>query len=470
MRALRSGTGTAAFLAREARGVPAGAGGTGKRLHALYFLLLLLSAPARANPADAFGFGSRAAAMGNAATAIADDGSACYYNPAGLARADDLRIDIGYQAALPRLALNGHDSGVDATHGFTAALVAPGRLFGVRFAFGAALFLPDDRLTRVRQLPYTQPQWIYYDNRTQRLLLVAALAVQIVPGLTIGGGAAFMSRTSGTVALEGTIAVTDTDAQSALQSSVHVDLVALRYPHVGIAWQATRWLTVAASYRHSFSLQVDQGFSIHGNVGNPGVPPIVTNGALDARSQSSDLFQPWQLTVGGALRLTRTLLVSVDATFARWSEFPTPASQLALALDLGPTFNPLVHLPPARSYAPPGFHDILIPRLGVEWRALERARLALDLRGGYSYEASPVPEQWGQTSYADSDKHRFSLGAGLEARLGRWLPRPLAFDLHLAATYLPPRANRKQDPLDPTGDFVAKGVVVEMGVTSRWRF
>jgi len=55
----------------------------------------------RANPIDAFGWGSRATAMGGAATAASEDAAANYYNPAGLVRGRDLRIDLGYRYAQP---------------------------------------------------------------------------------------------------------------------------------------------------------------------------------------------------------------------------------------------------------------------------------------------------------------------------------------------------------------------------------
>jgi long-chain fatty acid transport protein len=434
--------------------------------------MIALAGAARANPADVFGFGSRAAAMGGAATALTDDAAANYYNPAGLVRQKDLRIDLGYMGAVPSLKLNGRDSGVDATHGFAVGVSAPGALGPVRIAFGAALFLPDDRLTRVRALSFVQPRWVYYDNRTQRILLAANLAVQIVPGLYLGGGLSFMSRTQGTVALKGRLALFDeTGADSALVTAIDVDLVAVRYPQFGISWDVTRWLTVAASYRHSFLLKLDQGFAIRGDIGNAGMAPVVKSGYFEAHSASSDLFQPWQLTFALAARLTRRLTIAFDATYSRWSEFETPAAQIQIMLDIGPQFNPLVHIPPSRSYPPPGFHDILSPRLGVEWRALSRGKLGLDLRAGYSYEPSPAPEQSYESNYADADKHRFSVGAGLElGMLGPVLPRPLAIDAHLGLTWLPTRYNRKIDPLDPTGDFTAGGNVLEMGMTTRWRF
>ena len=107
----------------------------------------------------------------------------------------------------------------------------------------------------------------------------------------------------------------------------------------------------------------------------------------------------------------------------------------------------------------------MIPRAGVEWRAWQIGRsYAIDLRGGYSYEPTPVPEQIGESNFADSDKHTFSLGGGVElSRITSILPKPLAIDVHVAATYLPPRMNRKVDALDPVGDFVADGVICSSG-------
>ena len=424
---------------------------------------------AHANPIDAFGAGSRATAMGGAATAASEDSSANYYNPAGLVRGHDLRIDIGYRYAQPLLRMNGRDVGVDASRGFLIGLVAPGHIGPFRFAFGATMWLPDQRLTRVRSLPFDQPRFVLFDNRPQRLYMAANLAIQIVPGLYVGGGLTFMSKTAGQLFLKGSIAVSDPDASS-LVSKIDVDLVAVRYPQFGILWDVTRWLSIGVSYRHSFVLNLDQQFRIDGNIGNPGLTPIVENGYFAAHSISSDLFQPWQLTAGAALRLKRELLVTFDVTYARWSEFPIPAADLTLGLDIG-IYNDRVMLPAPRSYPPSNFHDIVIPRAGVEWRAWQRPKLALDVRAGYSYEPTPVPEQIGESNFADSDKHTFSVGAGLElARITSILPRPLALDVHFAATYLPPRANHKVDPLDQVGDFVADGVIVQIGFMLRSRF
>jgi long-chain fatty acid transport protein len=196
----------------------------------------------------------------------------------------------------------------------------------------------------------------------------------------------------------------------------------------------------------------------------------VTGGYFQAHTVSTDLFQPWQLTLGVAVRLTSRLLVTYDLGYAAWSEFPQPSSTLTLGLDIK-QFNNQVKIPGPRTYPAPGFRDIVIPRLGVEWRAVENGRLAVDLRGGYSYEPSPVPDQTGASNFVDCDKHTFALGAGLTfIHLRPVLERPLTLDAHVAATWLPPRTTNKISPVDPVGDYVADGVVLQLAIMLGSRF
>src|SRR5262249_33105062 len=159
------------------RGRDAPRGGSMKRLA---LLAIVAAAPARANPVDAYGLGARNPAMGGAATASTDsDSSATYYNPAAIAAADAIRIDLGYQAAMPALTINGGDQGVDPAHGLVAGLVMPGHVGGLKIAFGAAVLLLDERVIRLRTYPSDQPRWMYYDNRPQRFFLATSLALEL---------------------------------------------------------------------------------------------------------------------------------------------------------------------------------------------------------------------------------------------------------------------------------------------------
>jgi long-chain fatty acid transport protein len=426
-------------------------------------------AVAHANPADVIGFGARGAAMGGAHAAAVDDGTAAYYNPARLATFDDIRIDVGYQLGAPTMTVDDEDLDVDWTRGMNISLVMPGKVADKRVAIGVGLFLPDQHLTRTRSLPSPKPRFSLYDNRPQRLFLSADIAVEPFEGFTIGGGLAYLSSTHGTVNLRGLVGFPRPE-ESDLQLAIDVDLKTVRYIHAGVAWEATPWLDLALSYRGGFVLIVDQAFRIDGDVGLPDTPPVVDDGFLFLHSVGKDLFQPEEITAGLAAQVTPRTLVAFDLAWHRWSKFGNPAATIEIDLDIG-TFNDFVDLPPELPLPDPHFHDIVVPRLGVEHLVADSPQRALRVRGGYAYEPSPAPEQFGETNLIDNDKHHVSLGAGLDLpHLGAVIPRPVSFDLFVMTTLLERRAHEKLSPVDAIGDYNSDGHVIAGGVTSRWRF
>ncbi len=436
---------------------------------ALAVVAVALAAPAAANPIDLFGFGARAQGMGGAMTAGADDASANYYNPALLAGSDDIRIDIGYQAAQPFLSVDGRGQAVDAARGLAIGLAVPGTIAGARIAVGAGLFLPDQQITRTRTLPSAQPRWTLYDNRPQRLFLAANLAIALPGHVSVGAGISYMSSTQGDVALDGIVGFPD-PTTSQLVLDMDIDLKTIRYPQAGVAWDATPWLTLAATYRGGFKLVLDQTFDITGDIGTPGSAPLVDDGFLHLRSVAQDLFQPAQLTAAAHAQLTPRLALAFDVSWHRWSVYENPAAQIEIDLDIG-DFNDLVTIPPQDPLPAPHFHDIVVPRLGVEWLARASARRTWRVRGGYAYEPSPAPEQFGATNYIDNQKHTVSTGAGLELPgLGSIILRPVSIDLSLVATFLPERSHHKLIAVDPVGDYRSSGRVLAASLSSRWRF
>ncbi|NCN07708.1 hypothetical protein GW933_03360 [Candidatus Falkowbacteria bacterium] len=62
------------------------------------------------------GIGSRAGGMSGAFTAIADDVTLFYYNPAGMSQFETTYIEAGVDVVVPRLKYNGHNSDNDAWH------------------------------------------------------------------------------------------------------------------------------------------------------------------------------------------------------------------------------------------------------------------------------------------------------------------------------------------------------------------
>lgn len=431
--------------------------------------LALTGSPARANPADAFGYGMRSPAMGGAGTAATNDTSAGYYNPAVLGTFKTLRIDLGFQYAQPELSINGNNTQVDASRGVALGLSMPGSIGPVRIGLGGTFFLPNGYYSRTRALAGGQPRFQLYDNRPQRFLFSFNLGASYGDWLAIGAGLSYMSGTSGDILLRGRVGFPDAN-DSELMQGFDVDVETIPYPQAGILIKATDWLTFGLSYRGEFELDIDLTLDIRGSVGGRDQEQVVEDGYFVVNSVARDLFQPAQFTAGAAAQLTPDLLVTFDLGYHRWSRFNNPATIIDIDLDVG-DFNEDIDITEAPPFPDPNFDDIWVPRIGAEYRVFTGYHLGVDVRGGYSYEPSPAPEQTDENNFIDNDKHTFSFGAGaLFSSLTKILPLPFSIDAYAAFTVLPERTHRKMSPADPVGDYAADGWIWNLGLGSRWSF
>jgi long-chain fatty acid transport protein len=415
----------------------------------------LLPATVSANPLDAFGFGARGMSLGGAMTAIARDFSANYYNPAGLASGEDLRIEIGYMYNDPTLTMNGNDQNVDRSYGVQAGVVMPGQIGTRTLAFSVGLHLPAERITRIRALPQRQPQWVVYDNRPQRLVITTSAAFEIVEWLYVGAGVTFLSNTEGSLDMSGLVSLTDAE-ETALFSGVDVNLSSVRYLSAGLLVTPGDNFRAGLSFRDEFELALNLDVNVEGDIAplEPGAPPVVEGGRFDLKTLNSNLFSPRQLTLGLAWEEPRWL-VSADVSWLQWSRFPPPASEIQIELDLDPLD---FAVPPSDAPLNPEFDDIFTARVGGEYVALQSRYLDLTTRAGYFFEPTPAPDQPGQTNYIDSSRHGASLGLGFAFHdFSAVFPRPLLFDVAAQFIGLREREYVKDDPADPIGDIVSRG-------------
>lgn len=444
-------------------------------------LLAVTFAPAPqavANPLDYFGFGARGPGMGNAQVALADDFSANYYNPAGLATRDALQLQLGYTYVDPTLELNGHDLGVDGVRGFQGGLVVPGDAWGHRLAVSLGLYLPDERITRLRALPEAQPRFALYDNHPQRLVLTTSVAFEVlVDTLYLGLGLTYLSDTRGRLDVTGVVDLRDAGGTT-LQTAVDVDFEAVRYPSAGIVWKPNRNLSIGLAFRDEFDLTLDIGVVVNGDIVINGASEspttLVPDARLEVASKNSNLFSPRQLTLGIAWSKQRAGLphpcwtVTAELGWYQWSHFQTPTAFLTTSLDAGTLPLSIPENPPPLS---PGFSDILVPRLGGEIYLIESQNFELQARAGAYWEPTPAPAQRGATNFVDGDKFGFGLGVTLGFKaLGALLARP--FYLDLAATWItmPERTHNKLAPSDPTGSYLSSGSFIGFSTSLRLEF
>ncbi len=420
---------------------------------------------AQANPVETFGMGSRSTAMGNAVTADATDFSANYYNPAGLVGQKRLLIELGYVYAHHALQIDGKDNHVDDVRGLTVGLVAPGEVAKIPFAFGLGIHLPDSRVFRVRALDQQQPRWELYDNRAQRIVFAANLAVKPFPWLEVGGGLSFLAGTKATLDVTGDIDAGD-PSHSNLRHQVDANLNSIRYPQFGVRVLASDKLRFGAVYRGQFHLDIDIDANVAARFVGVPLTSAITTSEVDA-------FLPQQVALGASWDPLDDLTVDFDVTWVDWSAYQPAVTRVTADTKLITDDPALYGLIPAKAaptvVVPPGLHDRFVPRVGVEWRRplgdKDRGH-RLSLRAGYSYEHTPIPDQRGVTNYVDADRHALSAGLGLSMHhLIDELPGDVRFDVHGQLSILPERTTLKDDPADLIGDYRQRGRIYSLGAT-----
>ena len=442
------------------------------------FALALTAGEARANEADSYGLGSRSTAMGGAVAADVTDFSANYYNPAGLVGARGPSLSIGYVYAWNHLAMNGQDNHVANVHGIVGGLALPGKLFGVPFAFGVGLYLPDSGISRIKALRQETPRWALHDERASILFLAANLAIRPLPWLEIGGGVAFLASTRGRFEISGSADIL-APYNSELRHEVDADLASVRYPQIGARILLDGFGAIGLVYRGETRIQLSLEAHLQGTVGFGAITvPLL----YDLETRTANAFLPQQVVLGVSFTRVKNLKVNADFTFVNWAayESPTALTTSSLKVDLPPGLP--ISLPPDPrpvTVIPPAFRNRLVPRVGAEYivplggaprlvsgDTVERRLFEMPLRAGYVYERSPVPPQTGLTNFVDADRHTLSLGAGLTVNApGAVLPGSLTLDVHAQASILPERLIRKSNAADFTGSFTAGGSMSGIGAT-----
>ena len=203
-------------------------------------------------------------------------------------------------------------------------------------------------------------------------------------------------------------------------------------PTAGLLVQPVNWLRLAAVWRKGGA-----PVSIVGNGGGSAeLGPVRLPISLHLNFQ--DFFSPDEYAVSLAVWPVRGLLVALEFTYARWSAYDDPYGQ-----------------------KPPGdpFHDILIPRFGVEYELM----VPLRLEAGYTYQPSPVSALQPYTEYLDTDQHVFACAAQYDLAIPGLLEFPLRLSGYVQYIYLPERTlETVNGPVSTWGYMTNVGATVQL--------
>ena len=399
---------------------------------------LLLPGVVRADSFFHYGFTPRAIGMGNAFSATADDWSASYYNPGGVGFQHRPALGFGAWANYVDVKPIGVDElkldEAQATY-FGAILPLPfdsGPLKD-RISIGLAGYAPVGRLLQMNVEAPSTPNLLLLRNAHRTNAMYPSIGVQILRGLAMGYGVQAFIDTLGVIDAK-------VDPSGELVTEVGQELIVTYASTAGLLFRPGEYSDALTGWQFGFVYREETftRYSIPVSAVLDQIPFII-------RFDAISMFTPRQyvtaLTYG-----QEKWRVEADLSFNQWSRFPDP--NLLIQVDVA---IPVVPISFQNSIErTPNFHDTFTPRVGVEGTVYTHPDVDLRLRGGYSYDQSPVPPQTGFTNYVDTDKHMGATSVGV-----RWygvndtrFDGPLSFDVFYQLQYLPRRVHNKNEGVE----------------------
>lgn len=358
----------------------------------LLTLTMLLPVPqvARASLPDLISLGPRSAAMGGTGVAVADDWEATYQNPAGLSQTKT-KLSLGFVYGGYRLTIDDKPHPIANPAGLQigAGVGLPlGGILRDRIGIGLGLYLPAGVVNRV-SVPYPEvPRAALLDARTEVVSVLVGLGVRLPWGLRVGGGVLALAALVGDIIIkpDGTGRITTIS-----EEQLTVDYA----PIVGIRWSPSSerlqlGLTFRGASRSSYLLR------LHTELGDAiplGLPLISFAGIAQ--------YDPRQLAAEAALQLTPSLHLVAQLAWKNWSDYRYPIEPATVDSPKLPT---------------PGFHDTVVPRAAMEYRAPTPGWLFVKLRAGYFFDWTPTPKTAPEDdgrNLLDTSRHVLSVGVGL---------------------------------------------------------
>ena len=373
---------------------------------------LVLPGTATATNYRLFGPGPRYAAMAGAFTAVADDFTGGYANPAAIIQKTSTRIGLGYQYAYMDLSADGeHDKRGEGTDGLYLGFVFTLPFIDWlkdRVAFGYNYFQPVDYVLSLQVPAATTPQFVLLEQYPRANVMHAAFASDPLPWLLLGFGASFNADLGGGLDLKP--GIRSLNGVSSILTTVDQESKSLFSPDAGAfvkGGELTSGLdgwTFGFTWRYRYQVDLQIPLTI-----------LLSGIPLKLDFTSTLLYTPETYTLGAAYHFGNhgeDGVVALDLAYNRYSRFESPSLVIDTDIDI-----PILPLELKSGPAiDPRFHDTFTPRVGADYRVFDGDSLEVWLRGGYAFDPSPAPQQTRTTNFLDGDKHIFGIGTGLAAK------------------------------------------------------
>ncbi len=380
---------------------------------ALTALALSLTTSAWAGGFSIYEAGARATGLGCAFTATADDGSAMFYNIAGISFLQGNLVDLSLMPIAPRIKFTGVTPSFPNASGETKhdLYLSPG--FGAshplneHWTVGLGFYAPFGLGVKWQDPERWVGRFTSYDVELQTYLIVPAVSYRFSDKLAIGVGADVswqhitLNRYQGTEFGGNNELVNVIDV--ALEGTSDLNVV----PSVGVMARPTPKLSLGAMYHHEKTLKYSGGTGTLTNVA-----PDALRDAVDAQiaalggtdyALTTEIGLPHMLSLGAAYQVHPRARIEVDAVHFSWSNFA----------ELPITFFPDV-TGQLSTVVPEKYKDVWQIRAGAQ------LDLAPGWQGllGYVRDNTPQPKASMSPLLPDADRNDWSLG--VQHRRGAW--------------------------------------------------
>ena len=325
--------------------------------------------PALAGALSTSGQGSKALAMGGAFTALADDGSAVYYNPAGMSQSSGTHAEASMSLIFPLITYT-TPSGAEEeskkyvyaptlfmTHGFNDKL---GMGLGLYSAYARSAVLHDD----------LENGFLSQRSRMTRTDLSMAMSYKVIEPVSVGLG------------VIGGYSVMDQSIPAGPSLRIKDDADGFGVGGIaGLLWKINEYVQAGGTYRSPMTVK------------HSGDRTMEQDGSSVTSDSDTDVDYPASVGLGVAVKPLDKLTLCAEADWYGWSRF----SKITTSTDPWPD-----------STTDMATDDSWDFRVGGEYV------LAYDvaLRAGYGYIQSAIPETNIMPCVPDGNGHELDIGFG----------------------------------------------------------
>ncbi len=330
--------------------------------------------------------GARAMAQAGAFAARATDGSAMYFNPAGLGFQTQGSVLVGVTLIAPTSSFYGPaETNTNTKYEQTSQIFTPINAYVVypvmdRMVAGIAV---NNQYGLGTEWPSDWPgRYLAVKTDLQSWFITPTLSYRLTDELSIAAGFVYAT---GNVKLNRAVYTSGIETPSPVVTNLDLSGNGMTFS-AGILYKITPEWSVGASYRGSVKIDAS---------GNATFTPNYTPLMLPQGDVSATITLPANAFVGVAYKVTKNLELEADYQWVGWSSYKELAFTFAA--------NNAV------SSSPKNYKDSFIIRFGGEYTMDQ-----WQFRAGYLYDRSPVSTEYVEPILPDASRNGVNIGAGYD--------------------------------------------------------